>query len=448
MISRKTVFSIFVDGRPLEAEVRVESVNLPPNSRVIIGAPNPALAASGVVRGMLPLWELGPALMLSTVLLDLDATAIYTYGPDFPALLWGDRAQRLSVAATGTATFSMLAQTGELGSVASALRRRDIPKLEAVGYSTLGDADKDDLSSLSLLCSIPPECVIFSYQASSAANKIRNELPSGHNFTERLVNLARVGFCSDAVSTDAVVYGKMSVVAPLSFSDSLQWAGGPAILMPLVYAATSPETLALALQLIRQSTHRHQPNLEMMQAGGGYRVLAVFLQEKDIADERSLDQCLAFAVHGLDPVARDASDAEGARNPADELGSMASSSSSADQWVLSDLDAMNHLLLNHQVWDLQKYSPAFQLRILSTLNCLVEHNSVHKAFNARRLHMIGVVRWALHLMLEAAELYAAGEYAVRQSRLNGEKNAQPVAWFCEAPYIADVSVGGDPGNPL
>ena len=438
MLSRKSVFSIFVDGRPLEAEIRVDSVNLPPNSRVIIGAPNPALAASGAVRGMLPFWEVGPTLMLSTVLLDLDATAIFAYGPDFPGLLWGDRPQRLSVAATGTSTFAMLAQTGELGSVASALRRRDIPRLEAAGYSTHGGADKDNLSTLSLLCNIPPDCVIFAYQASSTAYKMRSELGSGRGFAERMVNLARVSFSNEAVSTDAVVYGRMSVIAPLSFPDSLQWAGGPAILMPLVNAASSSETLALALQVVRVSTHRHQPNLEMLQAGGGYRVLAVFLQEKAIADKKSLDECLTFALHDFDPLILDAS----------RGGRMATPASSSGRWVLADLDAMKHLVLNHQVWSLQSYSPDFQLRIVSALNCLVEHDSIHKAFNARRLHMIGVVRWALHLMLEAAELYAAGEYTVRQSRLNGEDDAKKATWFCEAPSVADVSVGGDPGNPL
>ncbi|CAB9513000.1 expressed unknown protein [Seminavis robusta] len=84
MMSRKAMLNLFVDGRPLEADVKVESVNLPPNSKVIIGAPNPTLATSGIIRGSMPHWEVGSVLMLSTILLDLDATAIFTFGPDFP----------------------------------------------------------------------------------------------------------------------------------------------------------------------------------------------------------------------------------------------------------------------------------------------------------------------------------------------------------------------------
>jgi hypothetical protein len=96
MLSKKAILGLFVDGRPLEADIKVESVNLPPNSKVHIGAPNPDLGVSGYVRGSLPLWELGPTLMLSSLLSSLDATAIYMCGPDFQGMFWGDRPQRLS----------------------------------------------------------------------------------------------------------------------------------------------------------------------------------------------------------------------------------------------------------------------------------------------------------------------------------------------------------------
>jgi Beige/BEACH domain/PH domain associated with Beige/BEACH/Concanavalin A-like lectin/glucanases superfamily/WD domain, G-beta repeat len=448
MIARKSVFCIYVDGRPLEAEVRVDSVSLPPKSRFVIGAPNPTLAMTGVVRGVLPVWEVGPTLLLSTVLLDLDATAVYAYGPGFPGLLWGDRPQRLSLSATGTAMFSMLANVGETGSIASALRRRDIPRLEAAGYSSMGHTEQDDLSSLNLLCTIPPESVIFGFQSSSVLNKMQNEAlkPERPLPTERLVNLARLNYGSELVSTDAVVYGKGTIVAPVSFRDCLRWVGGPSVLMPVVNAANTSATLALALQMIRLGTVSHRPNLEMLQAGGGYRMLSVLLQGKGILDERCLDQCLAFAIYGFEP------DPKQLPTPDDTFGGPGTASSvhsnGSAGWVFADLDAMKHLLLNHQVWDLKKYGPRVPLRLLTVLNRLVDHRAIHKSFNARRLHQVGIVRWSLHLAIEAAELYTAAERHSRRSQEEGGVLGGSNIWHCECPGVAEVSVGGDPGNPF
>jgi len=452
MMSRRALLNLFVDGRPLEADVKVESVNLPPNSKVVVGAPNALLATSGIVRGVMPQWEVGSILMLSTILLDLDATAIFTFGPDFPGLFWGDRPQRLSLAATGTTTFSMLAENGERGSVASALRRRDLSRLEVAGLIARKGVDaqrvedRDSLASLGLLCTLPPECIVFGYRSSTVSYKIHTEGRTGRSdyAPERLVNLARINATNETASTDAVVHGKGSVVSPNCFADNLQWVGGPAVLLPVVNAARSVQSIALALRLVRASTHRHTPNLQMMQAGGGYRMLAVLLKEKRVVDERILDQCMAFAVHGFYAYPTK----DGKEDEDDEHFSAVVSDSS--KWVFSDLDAMKYLLLNHQVWDARFSGPQIPIRLLSFLNRLVGHAAVHKAFNARRLHLLGIVRWALHLMLDAAELYTIGHHvkyaAADDTSVN--RTAAGSNWYCEAPNVDDVAVGGDPGNPF
>jgi hypothetical protein len=471
MMGRKSVFVIYVDGRPLEADVRVESVNLPPNSRMIIGAPNPAVAVSGVVRGMLPIWDLGPTLMLSTVLMELDATAMFIFGPDFQGVFWGDRPQRLSLSATGTAAFAQLSETGEPGSVASALRRRDIARLEAAGTVSremgLGgpnDKDNDSLSSLGLLCTIPPDCVVFAYRAASSAGPMQSEVDAAskrkRGSSEKLINMARLNISNEVVSTDAAVYGKAGIVTPRCFADNVQWVGGPEILMPVVNAASSSGSLALALRLIRASTSRHPPNLEAMQGGGGFQMLAVLLQGKRFVDESVLDQAFAFAVHGFDPISSE----ETSRGVGHKLPPPLPQAS--DFWVFSDLDAMKQLLLNHQVWDLKSSGPDLPLRLLSFLNGLVGQKSIHKAFNSRRLHLVGIVRWTLHLMIEAAELYTSGELAMRQqfrkrslseesTDLMGDpqkgsatSSALSNGWYSEAPNVDAVAVGGDPDNPL
>lgn len=464
MILRKSVFAIYVDGRPLEAEAKVESVNMPPNSRVIIGAPNPTFATSGIVRGVIPEWDLGSTLMLSTILLDLDATALFIFGPEFPGFFWGDRPQRLSLAATATASFSMLADNGEQESVARALRRRGLTKFESAGIISRqkgiagnqnSQEENDSLASLKLLCTLPPECVVFGFRPATKSNKLtvesslasRRSMASSYYVPERLINVARIDGTNEIASSDAIVHGKSSVVAPTCFADNLQWIGGPFVLMPIINAARSVRCLALALRLLRESVHRHTPNLEMMQAGGGYRMLAVLLKEKRLMHGKVLDQCVAFAVHGIynDQSHYDASDiAEEEEQEQFDFNCPALIARSV-KWVFVDLDAMKHLLLNHQVHGLRNSGPALSLRLLGFLNLLVAQQATHKAFNARRLHLLGIVRWAVHLMLDAAELYAIG----RMDKISkeGSKVASHVGdWNYEEPPVEEVAVGGDPGN--
>ena len=470
MLSKKAILGMFVDGRPLEADIKVESVNLPPNSKVHIGAPNPDLGVSGYVRGSLPPWELGPTLMLSTLLSSLDATAIYMCGPDFQGMFWGDRPQRLSLAATGTAAFAMLAESGEQGSVAGALRRREIPRLEAAGTVTRErglahgggqSSDSDSLSSLGLLCRIAPDMVLFGFRAAASSSSRRSP------FSRRLVNVARINASKEDVSSDAMVYGNGSVISPHCFADNIQWVGGPSILLPIVNATQSSRSLALALRLVRESVQRHPPNLEMLQAGGGYKMLAVLLRQKKIMDETVLDQCFAFAVHGFVPGALE--EQQHSMNGILNNQSLESWPFS-DRWVFADLDAMKYLLLNHQVWDMRSSGPDLPLRLLSVLNGLVAQKSAHKAFNSRRLHLLGIVRWTLHLLLEASELYSLGEVAAPHVKHESDNNAnsslrsnraEPVSgvspmamaaynngWYCQAPSVESTSVGGDPANPL
>mmetsp|Transcript_30241 Transcript_30241/g.46140 ORF Transcript_30241/g.46140 Transcript_30241/m.46140 type:complete len:3721 (-) Transcript_30241:46-11208(-) len=471
MLSKKALIGLFVDGRSLGAEIKVESVNLPPNSKVHIGVPNPTLATSGYVGGLLPLWELGPTLMLSTVLSGHEATAMYTSGADFQGMFWGDRPQRLSLAATGTAAFAMLAESGEQGSVAGALRRREIPRLEAAGTVTRErgianglsqSPDSDSLASLNLLCKVPPDLVLFGFRAAAS----RSRTPES---SLRLVNVARINVSKEDVATDAIVYGRGSVISPFCFADNVQWVGGPSILFPIVNAAQSGRSLALALRLVRESVHRHPPNLEMLQAGGGYKMLAVLLRQKKIMDETVLDQCFAFAVHGFEPGGLEQQQMRDGKPHEHALQSWPNS----DRWVFADLDAMKYLLLNHQVWDMRSSGPELPLRLLSVLNGLVAQNSAHKAFNSRRLHLLGIVRWTLDLLLEASELYTLGEIAAATEKSQSEddahsdspsrpgrgqelnNSASPMAiaafnngWRCHAPSVESTSVGGDPDNLL
>jgi len=462
MLGRKAVLTLFIDGRPVESEAKVDAFNLPPTARVHIGVPNPVLASSGIVRGNLPLWDLGPALLVSTVLGLRDATAMYTAGPDFPGLFWGDRPQRLSLAAAATAAFVMLAENGEKGSVAGALRRRKIPSMEAVGHvmrergfsgGPIAGPESDSLSAVGLLCKYPIENVVFGFRASSSSNNTKDNSSSSsrRHFSRRLVNISRIN-SNTSVSTDAIVYGYSSIISPNCFAENVQWIGGPNILMPIVNATQSASSLALSLRMIRESVRRHPPNLEMLQAGGGYRMLALLLRQKRIMDASVLDQCFAFAVHGFVPgfAEKDQAKSKGGKN---DTGPGGISKAVSHRWVFADLDAMKYLLLNHQVWDLNGAGPELPLRLLAYFNGLVVAHSTHAAFNSRRLHLLGIIRWTLHLMLEATELYAAGASAKQtggNSDIQNERKAATAAalkngWYAKPPLVSRVAAGCDPG---
>ena len=462
MLGRKAVLTLFIDGRPVECEAKVDSFNIPPTARVHIGVPNPVLASSGIVRGNLPVWDLGPALLVSTVLGLRDATAMYTAGPDFPGLFWGDRPQRLSLAAAATAAFVMLAENGEKGSVAGALRRRKIPSMEAVGHvmrergfggGPIAGPESDSLSAVGLLCKFPIENVVFGFRASSSESiaKDYSSSSSRSHFSRRLVNISRIN-SNTSVSTDAIVYGYSSIISPNCFAENVQWIGGPNILMPIVNATQSAANLAQSLRMIRESVRRHPPNLEMLQAGGGYRMLALLLRQKRIMDANVLDQCFAFAVHGFVPgfSEKDQSKSKSGKN---DTGAGGIPKAVSHRWVFADLDAMKYLLLNHQVWDLNGAGPELPLRLLSYFNGLVVAHSTHAAFNSRRLHLLGIIRWTLHLMLEATELYAAGASAKHIGTnvdIPNEKKAATAAalkngWYAKPPLVSRVAAGSDPG---
>ena len=85
-----------------------------------------------------------------------------------------------------------------------------------------------------------------------------------------------------------------------------------------------------------------------------------------------LDQFFAFAVHGFDPSSANYYSQQG-----------------IDDWILTDLNTIKYLLLNHQVWDMRQNGPELPVRLLFFLNNLVAVNSTHAAFNSRRLHLDG-----------------------------------------------------------
>ena len=201
--SRKSVVGLCIDGRALETDIKIDSVTLPPTSRLFIGVPNPLLASCGTIHGELPLWELGSTLLLSTILGPSDALSIFAARPDFQGQFWGERPQRLSLSATATSMFSMLAECGEDGGVTEALKRRSLPEVAAASHimrdkifngTNAGGADSVLLSAMGLFCSLSPEYIISAFHPSSSTLSMQDGSASNskRHFSRRLVNVAKI----------------------------------------------------------------------------------------------------------------------------------------------------------------------------------------------------------------------------------------------------------------
>ena len=433
MLSRKALIGLAIDGRALDGDIKIDPVILPSKSRIYIGVPNPVLIISGIVSGPLLIWEMGSILLFSTVLSARDATSIYLYGPDYEGNFWGDSPQRLSLSSHATIAFATLSIMKRHGGVLNALEKCGINDLESSSHSSmenrfLGAYYEDSLSSMGLSFQVNPDAVIAAYRLSSHGTIAPNE--------RCLYNVARVSL-SESTATDANGFGVVSITIPQSMSDNVRWGGGPSIFFPFVVSSISIEQLILSLRLIRSSIYLHVPNIDYMQTGGGYRMLAYFLKEKNLTDLRIVDECFGFATN----IALSDFNNYFERCP--------------DQLVLIDLEAMKSLLLNQHVWDLQR-GPGVSLHLNSRLNILITPGAVNSPFNARRMHQVGIVPFTLDLMLEAAKMYNLGylgaeemkkaEY--RSTNLLNAVSAYKNGWYVAPPSSTIVSAGGDPGNPL
>ena len=449
VLSRKAIIGLCVDGTPLEVDIKIDAVPLRPSSSVYIGVPNPMLASSGIIRGALPLWDLGSSLLISKILGPNDALAIFAVGPEFHGQFWGDRPLHTSASAVVTSLFSALAETSS--NMSLSLEQRSIADLEGADhisrntiFAYSSGADPIHMDSVGLYLKVHPDSVICALHPSSNSHLIVDDsvVARRSHYARRLVNVAKINSNNECISSDAIAYGIGCIIAPACFTKNVTWTGGANILLPMVSAAQTHEVLALTLQILRECTNRNIPNLESFHAGGGYRMLALLLDRKPMSSQL-LDHLFAFSVHGFDPK---------------QCMAPSISSWSYSGWIVSDLDALKYILMNHQVWDMHSSGPEISLRLLSLLNCLVSNSSRHSAFNARRLNLLGMVRWTIHFMIEVSELYSYGnlgekiysdfEFRPLNDHVVSALSAFDNGWLEKTLTIRSTSVGGDPGIPL
>lgn len=268
-----------------------------------------------------------------------------------------------------------------------------------------------------LLTRIPLESIVFSFHAGHASpceitpknlsGGGRQNLDIYHEPCYRLMNTI-CHLSDEACSQWGVVFGDGVLMNPISISDSVFGMGGPMILFPLLEMADSSMSICIVLELFRVFCKAHIANLEYMQTSG-YRVIVFLLsRKKQYFNPDVLRACVSLAI-----------DSKG-KNPGYQYATFntdicstgtTSTTSTAtpledptsNSKVLADTFALRHLALNWELWGGSKSRGIFVM-LLSLINNLLSPKNINGIFNSQRLHNVGMVRWTLSVMMQAARL--------------------------------------------
>ena len=405
LLGKRVHLNLYVNGESI-GEVKIDQVNIPLSGRCLIGCCNPKLleSAKKYLRGPLPPFELGQATLMGTVLSAMDASSMFLAGPDFDGVFWGDNPQRNSLRAIASCALSRINEIDSSQTINDALRLRKLQLLQ--NSNTLPNSL--DLGRLN--CNVSPNEIVFCLRANAISRLKKN--------AKSVCEVKNISSLSSMASSDAIIVGEATIIAPNSFSENLRWIGGPSILFPLINSVQTSKSLSLILQLVRAGSQNHVPNLQVLKLEGGFSTLAHLLYQKgDILGEENLDVCFSFCVEGF------------------ETNCHFEDHELENRWLITDLDALKYLVLNGQVW---KYRTRRDLsvRLLSHLNKLVSPHCLHAPFNAKNLHYCGIVKWVMHLMFESVGLFdSLKEYDSKRSE-----------WKIKTPKIVDVCNGDYEGD--
>ncbi|GMH79688.1 hypothetical protein TrST_g7911 [Triparma strigata] len=368
LLSKKATVSIHVDALS-SPETTIYNVQFPSleSTQCFLGYPHPASHETAETSSK---FYLGPCIFTNAALSTLDVTCMFVSGPSCTSPHWGEEPLLQSLPAIRT---NLLHRLHEIApNITQALAQRSISRMN---FKTL---------------QLPYDDLIFAFNAHAAApNK------------QTLHNVASLS--SICASSASICWNNM-LTAPRNFAENAHRVGSSVIFLPLVSASQTTSMIASALRLIGATLKNHVANREAMQAGQGYKMLALLLrQKKHLLDQTVLNECFSIAIAKFDP---------------------SDLSQNAD-FLFADWDALKFLLLNHQVWDVK--NPSTLLSQLAALNSLVSTSCRNCSFNARGLYHVQIVDWAVHLMVEAISMY----------------NSTNNKWHITPPSIALAAIGAD-----
>ncbi len=401
----RSTLSVFLDGVEVAESFKTDHVCFleSQTSRCFVGVPLPDTLKvnESVLRGAVsPLWHLGPVVLAAEALpLPQAAVAIHASGPAYVGSFQGERPAHSSVHAVITALLARLHRSSASSQILAGLAGRGMLQ-DVLRMDHRSTREEQSLAAL-LNLRVPLEQVVFSFHAGYASpceitprnlsGASAQNLDIYHEPCYRLVNTVS-HLSEEARAQWGVVFGDGALMNPLSISDSIfGLGGGPQVLFPLLEVADCSSALGVVLELVRVFCKGHTASLSAMEARG-YRVMVFLLARKrHLFTPDVLRACVALAVDMRAPPPGALADA-------------------APSKLLVDTAAMKHVVLNWELWGGgPTQSRAIFVTLLTELNALLAAPNPNAVFNAHRLHNLGLVRWTLSVMMQAAKLSGSGQ---------------------------------------
>ena len=313
---------------------------------------------------LMKLWHVGPMLFFDECLSQVQISCIMTKGPTYSGIFQGESPLEDALSTVVTETLCKCNST--FLDMSALLDSLGLKGLELIVVPLFEELHGEHVSISMPGCPSP----VLAYSASSAHTALTDSAINRSTFPVTIHNTASD---SPDVSRAELVNGwHVSQVDSLALC--IGALGGPAVLIPLVQAASSEKQLLLALQLIRECFWSNSPNINYMHTEG-YGIVSFLISRKpkDMITKEVVDHLFSWCVdRGLK-----------------------SSNSSVFSVLLVDTLAFHHFILNHQIWSICR--PVFATLVMELMRSLVCEDARHAVLNAKRLGRLGIVRWILSL---------------------------------------------------
>ena len=313
---------------------------------------------------LMKLWHVGPMLFFDECLSQEQISCIMTKGPTYSGIFQGESPLEDALSTVVTETLCKCNST--FLDMSALLESLGLKGMELIVVPLFEELHGEHVTIHMPGCPTP----VLAYSASSAHAALTDSAISRSSLPVTIHNTA--SDTPDVSKAELVNGWHVSQVDSLARCTGA--LGGPAVLIPLVQAASSEKQLLLALQLIKECFWSDSPNLKYMHSEG-YGILSFLISRKpkDMITKEVVDHLFSWCVdRGLK-----------------------SSNSSVFSILLVDTLAFHHFILNHQIWSICR--PVFATLVMDLMKSLVCEDARHAVLNAQRLGRLGIVRWILSL---------------------------------------------------
>lgn len=407
--SNKAVVSIFFDGQSIFSDkIDYEVPAQTQSTDIVVGKSTMVVDTSA--SDLLKIWHLGPMHLFEDSFTQIQVSRIMTKGPAYNGTFQGESPLEDSLPSLVT---DMLCKCNSMFLDMNALMDSLGLKGMEMVVVPLMEPINDGVVSFDMPVIPPP---ILSYCASSISKIVQRQSISNMSEPNKPNSkLIMHNAASDfSILPIAVLVNGWHVSRVDSIARCVGALGGPKVLFPLVQVASTESQLVVSLNLIRECIRNDTSNLKYMHISG-FQILGFLLSRKpkDLISEVVIDELLSMCVdRGL------------------------KSTNSVFSVLLVDTLALYQLVLNHQIWDIKRFN--FAMYVTEHLRTLVSEDARHATLNAKRLSLLGVVRWVLLLMVFGVER------SINSSKLETEN---PRTWQIRCRSVEEAASSKDPRDP-